>query len=108
MMKALTGVRVIDLSSHLAGPFCTMQLADMGAEVLKIEPPNGDLSRLRANPIIKAANANAHGLVYLQVRQALHLFGDGRINANIDDWEEAKSQPPTNDGVAPKQYFLPQ
>ena len=53
MKKALEDVRVTDLSSHLAGPFCTLQLADMGAEVIKIEPPNGDLSRLSANPISK-------------------------------------------------------
>ena len=38
----LSGIRVIDLSRHLPGPLATLLLADMGAEVLKIEPPGGD------------------------------------------------------------------
>jgi alpha-methylacyl-CoA racemase len=38
----LSGIRVIDLSRHLPGPFATLLLADMGAEVIKIEPPGGD------------------------------------------------------------------
>jgi len=38
----LRGVRVLDLSRYLPGPFATLLLADMGAEVLKIEPPSGD------------------------------------------------------------------
>ncbi|MEG2246727.1 MAG: CoA transferase [Peptostreptococcaceae bacterium] len=45
MMKALEGLKVIDLTSALNGPFCTMILADYGADVIKIEPVNGDQCR---------------------------------------------------------------
>src|SRR3546814_8021383 len=42
----LAGVKVLDMTEHMAGPFCTMILADMGAEVVKLERPGkGDSSR---------------------------------------------------------------
>ncbi len=68
---ALEGVRVVDLTRFLAGPYCTMMLADMGAEVLKVEPPGeGDESRAQQRyrydgetAYYVSVNRNKQGLV---------------------------------------------
>lgn len=52
---ALAGVRVADFSRVLAGPYATMLMADMGADVIKIEPPHGDDTRQWSPPV------DAHG-----------------------------------------------
>ena len=67
--SALAGVRVLDLSQVMAGPFCTMLLADMGADVIKVEPPGGDSSRQMGaslgteSPSFWALNRNKRGVV---------------------------------------------
>lgn len=57
MSEALKGIKVIDLSRILAGPWASQMLADMGAEVIKVErPKTGDDTRHWGPPFIKAAN----------------------------------------------------
>ena len=56
MTAPLEGIRVIEFGNFIAGPFCGMLLADMGAEVIKIEPMSGDLARA-IPPIIDGKSA---------------------------------------------------
>jgi|SRR5579871_1004952 len=72
--KPLAGIRVLDLSRVLAGPFCAMNLADLGAEVIKIElPGRGDDSRGYAPRI---PNSHDSGYYYSVNR--------GKLSATID------------------------
>ncbi len=62
-LEFLSGVRVLDLSQFLPGPFAAQMLADMGADVLKVEPPKGDPMR-DINPISNARGpAPFHALI---------------------------------------------
>ena len=69
MAKPLAGIRVIELANFIAGPLCGTLLADMGADVIKVEPPKGDMGR--ATPPIRngesvsftALNRNKRSLV---------------------------------------------
>src|SRR5215467_5744778 len=69
MSKPLAGIKVIELANFIAGPLCGTLLADMGADVIKIEPPGGDMAR--ATPPIRngesvsftALNRNKRSLV---------------------------------------------
>ena len=64
----LTGLKVLDLTEHMAGPFCTMILADLGAEVVKLERPGkGDSVRAwgdgkERNPYFRYINRNKKGI----------------------------------------------
>jgi formyl-CoA transferase len=71
--QALAGLRVLDATQVMAGPFCTMLLGDLGADVVKVEPPEGDTTRTMAgsrgagpgaeSPGFWAINRNKRGIV---------------------------------------------
>lgn len=59
---ALAGIRVVDLTRVLGGPYCTQWLGDHGAEIVKVEPPQGDETRLWGPPFREGASSYYHGI----------------------------------------------
>jgi len=84
MAKALAGLRVLDLTGALSGPYCTVILGDLGAEIIKIEPPEGDIFR-NIGPYYQgewsgyfvAVNRNKRGIcLNLKTEEGLQAFYD--------------------------------
>ena len=80
-MGALTGIVVLDASQVMAGPFCAMHMADLGADVIKIEPPGGEPTRQMPgasgteSPGFNALNRGKRGMVLnLKTQEARDVF----------------------------------
>ncbi|MFQ5458041.1 MAG: CaiB/BaiF CoA transferase family protein [Myxococcota bacterium] len=73
MAGPLSGVKILDLSRLLPGPFCTLMLADMGAEVVKVEDPNGGDYGRWAPPLLGNLSSHFHALNRNKKSIALNL-----------------------------------
>jgi crotonobetainyl-CoA:carnitine CoA-transferase CaiB-like acyl-CoA transferase len=87
---ALSGIRIIDFSQIAAGPLCTMLLADMGADVVKVEPPCGEVGRMLGPPFVAgestafmALNRNKRGVV-IDLKTEAGLIQASRLIAEAD------------------------
>jgi crotonobetainyl-CoA:carnitine CoA-transferase CaiB-like acyl-CoA transferase len=79
--RALDGIRVLDVTQFMAGPFCSTILADLGADVIKIEPPSGDSTRQMVgaagteSPSFNAVNRGKRSVVVnLKTEDGRQLF----------------------------------
>ena len=70
MAGALDGIRVLEFGQIIAGPFCGVQLADLGADVVKVEPPGGEAGRQRRTVL--------EGETLSVTLPDIHLTGIGR------------------------------
>jgi crotonobetainyl-CoA:carnitine CoA-transferase CaiB-like acyl-CoA transferase len=77
MAASLDNVRVLDLSRVLAGPWCTQNLADLGADVIKIERPGtGDDTRTWGPPFLRADDGS-------ETREAAYYLGANRNKRSV-------------------------
>ena len=93
--KMFEGVKILDFTHYLAGPFCTLQLALQGADVIKIEPLGGEASRQastaepvwsdrRMTPSWVAVNANKRSLALdLAKPQAVDIIHKLVLEADV-------------------------
>lgn len=85
----LDGITVLDVTQVMAGPYCAMLLCDMGARVIKVEPPDGDSTRAMAgavgtdSPAFNAVNRGKLGIV-LDLRQPQGRDALARLAADAD------------------------
>ena len=87
--RPLEGIRVLELGALVAAPFCGMLLADMGAEVIKLEPPEGDMARQFApfvageSAFFLAVNRGKRGLT-LDLKDPQDLSSAQKIASQVD------------------------
>ena len=114
-MTVLAGIRVIDFCEYIAGPFGTMLLGDMGADVIKVEPPGGDrwrqgefyaphesrnnlsMNRSKRSIALDLATDEGRDIVYSLVRGAdvvVHNFRTGVAERLGIDYESLSSENP--------------
>ncbi|MCS7185115.1 MAG: CoA transferase, partial [bacterium] len=84
-MGVLNGTKICDLSRILAGPFATMILADLGAEVIKIEPPEGDDTRSWGPPFYVDSKGQKHSAYFLSVNRNKKI-----VKLNLKNEEDRK------------------
>ena len=100
---ALEGIKVLEYSTDLAAGFCGRLLADVGAEVIKIEPPEGDPSRREAthpekSPTFLYVNVNKLGVtlnlssstgreIFLKLAQATDVLVESTTPGTLEGWE---------------------
>ena len=73
MNKIFEDIRVLDLTDHWFGPWCTMMLADLGAEVIKIEPPWGATGRIGSGALYGGVSHTFHYLNMSKKAMAINL-----------------------------------
>ncbi len=71
MSRVLEGIRVLDVASYIAAPYCTMLLADHGAEVIRVEPPNGKVDR-ELGPFSQNGQPLTYGLTVQRNKKISH------------------------------------
>ncbi len=90
-MQPLQGIRVLDLSRVLAGPYCTMVLGDLGADVIKVEPPEGDETRGWGPPFAGGesayylcVNRNKRGMVVnLKTEEGKNILRELAVRSDV-------------------------
>lgn len=80
----LKGIRVLDLSTLLPGPLCSLILADLGADVIKIESPKGDMMRTFESSFFRVLNRNKKSIVIdLKTKEGKQIIGRLAKNADV-------------------------
>src|SRR5690606_12875835 len=88
-MRAFTGLKVLDFTTTIAGPYCARLLADLGADVVKVEAPEGDMMRTRpplrngASTSFGQLNAGKRGIV-LDLKRAEAVVAARRLIQGAD------------------------
>ena len=105
--RALDGLRVLDVTQVMAGPFCAMLLADLGADVIKVEPPDGDSTRQMPgasgtdSPSFNAVNRGKRSIVLESEDAAADATRSQRL-ARVADILIENYRPGVMDGARPR------
>lgn len=84
MKRALDGIKILDLGSYIAGPYCCMLLADHGAEVIRVEPPGGKMDR-ELGPFSSDGQSLTYGCIVHRNKKNVTLNLRSRKGAKLLD-----------------------